>query len=75
MSSPDYSLLLASYLKAKDTFRVAEKNYDRAKDLYSTTPSPSATCCKPNPIAIQAQADLNAAEQGMKILGIPNPEN
>src|SRR5271168_1770465 len=35
VSSPDYSLLLAAYLKARDTFRVANKNYERAQDLFA----------------------------------------
>ena len=34
VASPDYSQLLAAYLKARDTFRVADKNYARAQDLY-----------------------------------------
>ena len=34
VSSPDYSQQLDIYLKAHETFRVADKNYDRAKDLY-----------------------------------------
>jgi len=34
VSSPDYSQLLDAYLKAADSFRLADKNYARAKDLY-----------------------------------------
>src|SRR5579862_6014574 len=32
VSSPDYAQLLDAYLKAEDSFRLAQKNYDRAKD-------------------------------------------
>ena len=35
VTSPDYSQLLATYLKAQDAFRVADKNYARAQDLYA----------------------------------------
>jgi len=74
VSSPDYSLLFASYLKAKDTFRVADKNYDRAKDLYEHNAIAERDLLQAESDRIQAQADLNAALLGMKILGIPDPE-
>src|SRR5262249_28092927 len=35
VSSPDYSLLRASYLKARDAHALAHKNYTRAEDLYA----------------------------------------
>jgi membrane fusion protein, heavy metal efflux system len=35
VASPDYSLLLATYVKARDTLRVAGLNYERAQDLYN----------------------------------------
>lgn len=75
VSSPDYSLLLASYLKARDTFRVADKNYQRAQDLYEHQAIAERDLLQAESDRIQALADLNAAEQGMKILGIPKPED
>ena len=75
VSSPDYSLLLASYLKARDTFRVADKNYDRAQDLFAHHAIADRDLLQAESDRILAQADLSAAEQGLKILGIPNPEN
>jgi cobalt-zinc-cadmium efflux system membrane fusion protein len=75
VSSPDYSLLLASYLKAKDAFRVADKNYDRAKDLFEHHAIADRDLLQAESDRIQARADLSAAEQGMKILGIPKPED
>ncbi|HXX71661.1 MAG TPA: efflux RND transporter periplasmic adaptor subunit [Candidatus Acidoferrum sp.] len=73
--SPDYSQLLDSYLKARDLFRVADKNYDRAKDLYQHNAIAERDLLQAESDRIQAQADLNAAEQAMKILGIKNPED
>ncbi|MGA7293642.1 MAG: efflux RND transporter periplasmic adaptor subunit, partial [Terriglobales bacterium] len=35
IASPDYSLLRASYLKARDAFQLADKFYARAHDLYA----------------------------------------
>jgi len=34
VSSPDYSQLLDAYLKAADSFRLTQKNYSRAEELY-----------------------------------------
>jgi membrane fusion protein, heavy metal efflux system len=73
VSSPDYSQLLDTYLKANDSFRLADKNYDRAKDLYDHHAVAERDLQQAESDRNLAQADLNAAEQGMKILGIKNP--
>jgi membrane fusion protein, heavy metal efflux system len=75
VTSPDFSLLFASYLKAKDTFRVADKNYDRAKDLYAHSAIAERDLLQAESDRNQAQADLNAALLGLKILGIPKPDD
>jgi membrane fusion protein, heavy metal efflux system len=73
VSSPDYSQLLDAYLKAADSFRLADKNYVRAQDLYQHHAIAQRDLEQAESDRTQAQADLNAAEQGMKILGIKNP--
>jgi cobalt-zinc-cadmium efflux system membrane fusion protein len=73
VSSPDFSQLLDAYLKAADSFRLAEKNYAREKDLYQHHAVAQRDLEQAESDRNQAQADLNAAEQGMKILGIKNP--
>jgi cobalt-zinc-cadmium efflux system membrane fusion protein len=73
VSSPDYSQLLDAYLKAADSFRLAEKNYARAQELYQHHAIAERDLEQAESDRNQAQADLNAAEQGMKILGIKNP--
>jgi membrane fusion protein, heavy metal efflux system len=75
VSSPDYSQLLDSYLKAADSFRLSSKNYTRAQDLYAHHAIAERDLEQAESDRNQAQADLNAAEQGMKILGIKNPAN
>jgi cobalt-zinc-cadmium efflux system membrane fusion protein len=75
VASPDYSQLLDTYLKARDTFRVTDKNYDRAKDLYEHNAIAERDLLQAESDRNQAQADLNASEQSMKILGIKNPED
>jgi membrane fusion protein, heavy metal efflux system len=73
VSSPDYSQLLNGYLKAADSFRLAQKNYARAQELYQHHAIAERDLEQAESDRNQAQADLNAAEQGMKILGIKNP--
>jgi membrane fusion protein, heavy metal efflux system len=75
VSSPDYSQLLDAYLKAADSFRLANKNYARAQDLYQHHAIAERDLEQAESDRNQAQADLNAAEQGMKILGIKNPSD
>jgi cobalt-zinc-cadmium efflux system membrane fusion protein len=75
VSSPDYSLLYAAYLKARDTYRVADKNYARAQDLYEHHAIAERDLLQAESDRIQAQADLNAALLGLKILGIAKPED
>jgi cobalt-zinc-cadmium efflux system membrane fusion protein len=73
VSSPDYSQLLDAYLKAADSSRLAEKNFARAQDLYQHHAIAERDLEQAESDRNQARADLNAAEEGMKILGIKNP--
>jgi len=73
VSSPDYSQLLDAYLKAADSFRLADKNWVRAQDLYAHHAIAQRDLEQAESDRNQAQADLNAADQGMRILGIKNP--
>jgi membrane fusion protein, heavy metal efflux system len=73
VSSPDYSQLLDAYLKAADSFRLSEKNYSRAQELYQHHAIAERDLEQAESDRNQAQADINAAEQGMKILGIKDP--
>ncbi len=75
VSSPDYSLLFASYLKARDSYRVADKNFARAQDLYAHEAIAERDLLQAESDRNQAQADLNASLLGLKILGIPKPED
>lgn len=74
VSSPDYSQLRANYLKARDAHALAHKNYVRAQDLYAHHAIAERDLQTAESTEIQAQADLQAAEQSLKILGIPQPE-
>lgn len=74
ISSPDYSQLRANYLKARDAHSLAHKNYARSQDLYAHHAIAERDLQAAESAEIQAQADLQAAEQALKILGIPSPE-
>jgi cobalt-zinc-cadmium efflux system membrane fusion protein len=73
VSSPDYAQLLDGYLKAADSYRLADRLYSRAQDLYAHHAIALQDLEQAESNRTQAQADLNAAEQGMRILGIKNP--
>lgn len=74
VSSPDYSQLRANYLKARDAHSLAHKNYLRSQDLYVHQAIAERDLQAAESAEIQAQADLQAAEQSLKVLGIPRPD-
>ncbi len=74
VSSPDYSQLRANYLKARDAHSLAHKNYVRAQDLYAHHAIAERDLQAAESAETQAQADLQTAEQSLKILGIPRPD-
>lgn len=74
IASPDYSQLLATYLKARDSFRLADANYVRAKDLYSHHAIAERDLQAAESARAQAQADLGASEQSLHIMGVNNPD-
>jgi len=74
VSSPDYSQLRANYLKARDAHSLAHKNYLRAQDLYAHHAIAERDLQAAESAEVQAQADLQASEQGLKVLGIRSPE-
>ena len=70
VASPDFSLLRASYLKAKNSSDLADKNYQRAQDLYAHHAIAEADLLQAESAKNQAQADLTASEQSLRILGV-----
>jgi len=75
VSSPDYAQTRTTYLKARDASVLGEKNYARAQDLYAHHAIAEAELLQSESARNQAQADLQAAEQAVKVLGIPHPES
>ena len=74
IASPDYSQMRAAYLKAKNTYRVTDKNYARAEDLYAHHAIAERDLLQAESDRNLAQADLDATEQALRILGILKPD-
>jgi membrane fusion protein, heavy metal efflux system len=70
VSSPDYAQLRANYLKARNAFQLADKFYQRAVDLFDHHAIAQADLQQAESTRSQSQADLQAAEQALKVLGV-----
>ncbi len=74
IASPDYSLLRAAYIKARDAFQLADKSYVRAKDLFAHGAIAQADLEQAESNRTQAQSDFESSADAIRILGIPDPE-
>jgi cobalt-zinc-cadmium efflux system membrane fusion protein len=74
IASPDYSLLRASYIKARDAYQLADKVYTRAQDLFAHHAISQVDLDQAQSTRTQAQADLESSADAIRILGIANPE-
>jgi len=75
VSSPDYTQLRGSYLKARDAYHVADKNFARAQDLYSHGAIAERDLLQAESDRNQARTDLDSNEEALRILGVPKPED
>jgi cobalt-zinc-cadmium efflux system membrane fusion protein len=75
IASPDYSQMRAAYLKARSAFHVADRNFARAQDLYAHHAIAERDLLQAESDRNLAQADLDATEQALKILGITKPDD
>jgi cobalt-zinc-cadmium efflux system membrane fusion protein len=74
VNSPDYSNLRSSYMKARNAFELAQKNYNRSKDLYEHHAIAERDLEQAETDQAQAQADLQSTEASLRVLGISDPE-
>jgi len=74
VTSPDYSTARSAYIKAKSTFLLADKNYDRAKDLYEHKAIAERDLQQAESDRAAAQADLVSSEDALRAVGIKDPE-
>ena len=74
VSSPDYSAARSTYLKSKSVFLLADKNYQRSKDLYEHKAIAERDLQQAESDRAAAEADLQSSEDAMRVLGIKDPE-
>jgi cobalt-zinc-cadmium efflux system membrane fusion protein len=75
VTSPDYSVARSAYIKAKSTFLLAGKNYDRAKDLYEHKAIAERDLQQAESDRAAAQADLVSSADALRAVGIKDPES
>ena len=73
VSSPDFSQARANYLKAHDALALADTNLSRDRDLYSHQAIAQAQLQQAESMRNQAEADLQSAQDALKVLGISDP--
>ena len=69
VSSPDFSLLRATYMKANDAYQVSQKEYERAKDLFDHHAIAERDLLAAESARNQAFADLQSSQQALQVLG------
>lgn len=75
VTSPDYSLQSAAFMKARTAFELADKNFKRADDLYAHHAIAEKDLQQAESDRSQAQADLEALSAALRILGISDPNS
>jgi membrane fusion protein, heavy metal efflux system len=75
VTSPDYSTLRSTYLKTREAFHLAQKQYARAQDLYAHHAIAQADVETAESAQSQAQADFEASTNAMRVVGVSDPES
>jgi membrane fusion protein, heavy metal efflux system len=75
VTSPDYSLQSAAFMKARTAFDLADKNFKRADDLYAHHAIAEKDLQQAESDRNQAQADLEALSAALRIMGISDPNS
>jgi cobalt-zinc-cadmium efflux system membrane fusion protein len=75
VASPDYSILRSAFIKARQSFQLADRFYKRDQDLYAHKAIAEADLEQAESTRAQAEADLQSSEQAIRILGISNPDD
>jgi len=74
VNSPDYSAARSAYIKARDSFALAEKLFNRAQDLYAHGAVSEADLQLAESNRTQAQAEVQSTEDALRALGLRDPE-
>jgi cobalt-zinc-cadmium efflux system membrane fusion protein len=74
VASPDFSQMRATYIKANDAFKLADREYARSKDLYDHHAIAERDLLAAESARNQAEADLQASEQALHVVGFKSPD-
>jgi membrane fusion protein, heavy metal efflux system len=74
VTSPDYSAARSAYIKARDSFALADKLYSRAQDLFAHGAIAEADLQQAESNRTQAHADMESSSDALRALGIKDPE-
>ena len=74
VASPDYSQLRSNYLKASDAYKLAQREYARAQDLYAHHAIAEKDLLAAESAEVQAGADLASSQAALKVMGITDPD-
>ena len=74
VNSPDYSAARSAYLKAKDAYALADKNYQRSVDLLAHKAIAERDVQQAESDRSQAQSDVESSTDALRALGITDPE-
>jgi cobalt-zinc-cadmium efflux system membrane fusion protein len=70
VSSPDYAQLRSNFAKARDAYQLALKAYARSQELFEHGARAQSDLEQAESTRNQAQADLQSADQALKVLGL-----
>jgi cobalt-zinc-cadmium efflux system membrane fusion protein len=70
VSSPDYAQLRTNYMKARAAYQLTLKSYSRSAELYERGARAQSDLEQAESTRNEAQADLQAADQSLKVLGL-----
>jgi len=73
VNSPDYSAARSAYLKAKDAYALADKNYQRAVDLLAHKAIAERDVQQAESDRSLAQSDVESSTDALRALGISDP--
>jgi membrane fusion protein, heavy metal efflux system len=74
VTSPDYSAARSAFMKARTAAQLADKNFDRSKDLYEHKAIAERDLQQAESDRDQAHADMQSSEDALRALGIRDPE-
>jgi len=74
VTSPDYSAARSAYMKARSASQLADKSFDRSKDLYEHHAIAERDFQQAESDRALAQADLQSTADALRALGLNDPE-